>query len=468
MDSISVIFDPKIELAELSIQDVEFGSNPNYKPKGGETKFSKLVGDYSPFVEINGMKFSGYDIENFVLDLSGFVPRVTIAIKEKSGLFASKSYPKDGDLIQVYIKSNNKDFKPVRQDFRVLDCDAGPSVDDKGEINTFIVEGIINLPDMWVDKAKSYPGKTSLDTITDICKDLKLGLAVNETSPSDAMTRICPYTTYEDFILNDIIPSTYKDDNSFFTAFLDHHYYMNYIEVNSLITHDREFDQATINFLAHSDYNPDDNPEVEKELTEMYLSNSKQVYGTPNQITGYAPINDSGNISLKNGYRTYIQYYDKDAKDTQQYFIETLNTEGVENKIILKGRIDEDHTKQVKTVNLGYQFNDNVHENYHHARVQNKYNNEELNKLMMVVDLATINPNIHRYQILPIYIINNRGSDVRERATAAEEDSPNAIDAFLSGYYVVMGIKYVFSGSGGNKRFYQQMLMARREYDVPL
>lgn len=466
MQDTFIIFDPTIQLSVIDIQDVEYGSSPNYQPTGGETRFSKLAGDYSPFIQINGMKFSGFDIENFILDTSGFIPRLSVSLKEKSGLFASKSFPVDGDLVQLYIKSNNKDFKPIRQDFRVLEVSAGVSLDDKGEINTFSIDAILNLPDLYVDKVKSYSKKTSTDTISEIAKDLKLGFAVNETGLDDVMTRICPYVTYEDFILNDVVPSAYKDDNSFFTAFIDQYYYLNFIEINSLIVHERTLDQVTINFLGHSDYLPDDKKEPEKVISEFFLSNSKVVHGSANHITGYAPLNNSGYVSLKNGYRTYLQYYDKDSADTKQYFIETLNTEGVQDKIILKGRVDEDYTKQVKTANMGFQFNDNVHREFNHAKLQNKYNTDELEKVTLLIDLAGINPMLYKYQIVPIYILNNMGNDTRQQATTTEKDKPDAIDSFLSGFYVVMGIKMLYSST--SKRFYQQIVVTRREYDAPL
>lgn len=464
--SIITIFDPSVQLDILDIKDVEYGTDSTYKPHGQEVRYSKLVGDYSPFIQINGMRFSGADIEYFEIDTSGFLPVVSFAIREKGGLFTSKSFPRDGDLINVLIKSNNKDFKPVRNDYRVMNVSASPSMDEMGQINTFSISGILNLPELYVDNARSYPNKTSSDVLQAIARELKLGFATNETSYNDIMTRICPYAPYRDFILNDVLPGSYKDDSSFFDAYIDHMYYLNMVNINDMLTHDKELDSQTINFLSSSDYHPDDVNEPASELVEMYLTNSTFMAGTPNQIVGYAPVNNSGNVSMTNGYRTYIQYFNKDKDDYEQYFIETLVTDGSDKKIILKGREDFDHTKQLKTLNVGYQFDDNVHKNFHHAKVNNKYNQEELKKLMLSVDLAGINPNLYKGQVIPVYIVNNRGNDIRNEATK-DDDEPNSlsVDSFLSGYYMIKGMKFIYDGT--LRRYFMNLLLTKREYDQP-
>lgn len=464
MDDIVVIFDPTIELDVISIKDTEFGTDPDYEPTGDEVKYSKMTGDYSPFIQINGMKFTGEQITFMELDVTGFLPRITISIREKGGLFTSKAFPRDGDLINVYIKSNNAEFKPIRNDYIVLDVDAPVSEDEKGEKNVFTLSGILNIPGFWTDRIVSFSNMPSIDVLQQIAKEMNLGFATNEPGGlTDNMTWICPYTTYEDFIRNDVMASAYKDDQSFFTCYVDQFYMMNFVNMNEMFVADRELDQQTVNLLGSTDANPDDS-EVQKVLSDMFLSNSKFVWGSPNQITGYAPINESGLISLKDGYRSYIQYYDKTSKDTTQYFIETLTTEGVEDKIILKGRQNDDHTQFVKTVNIGWQFDDNVHTNFQHAKLQNKYNSREIEKLKLSLSLSSINPNLYRGQIIPIYIVNNRGNDIRANATIPDDEPDKlAVDAFLSGYYVVKGMTYQFGGG----RFYESLICTRREYDFP-
>lgn len=471
MKSIVAVFDPTIILDEISIDDFEFGTKSDYPdPDGTETKHSKLAGTISPFVVINGMKF-GYDfIEVMEIDITGFLPRITLSIREKAGTFVSKSYPKDGDVISVYIRSESSDFKPVRQDYEILNVISPVSRDNTGEDNVYTITGILNLPDIFVDKIRSFPDMSVYDALQEVAKELKLGFATNETATNDAMTWICPYISYIDFIQNDLMAGAYKDDDSFYVCFIDQYYYLNFIQVNDMLVHETELDEVKVNQLLGQDYHPDSGNSIKSNYESLYLSNSRLSAGRPNQITGFTPINGSGVISMLNGHRTYLQYYDKDDADFKQYFIETMNTPESGDKIILKGREDQDHTKQVKTITFGYQFGDNVHANYHHAKLQNKYNNQELKKLGLICNLAGINPLIYRDQTIPVVIITSKGSDIRRIATKEKENSSEeqrdlTFDKFFTGFYIIGGIKFIYEKKDNN--FYMNVILIRREYDIP-
>lgn len=469
MDNIIAIFPPTIVIDEIGVEDFETGGNDRYpEPDGFETKNSKLAGAISPYVEINGMKF-GYElIKRLEIDITGFLPKITISISEKAGMFISRAYPRDGDVVNVYIRSESKDFKPIRQDYRILDVISPVSRDVTHEANTFVITAILNLPDIFVDKIRSFANMTSFDALQKIAKELKLGFATNETATTDSMTWVCPYVPYIDFIQNDLVNGAYKDDDSFYTCFVDQYYMLNFIQVNEMIVHDKELDEVRVNKLLGTDYHPDGGDEISSDMADLYLSNAKSSAGKPNGIIGYTPINGSGIVSLQNGYRTFLQYYDKDDKDFTQYFIETLNTEESADKVILKGRKSEDHTLQIKTVRFGYQFGDNVHSNYHHAKLQNNYNNSELKKLGLLVNTSGINTLIYRNMSIPVIIITSKGSDLQRISTEKEDTSSAEIgdnmtfDKFLTGWYFIAGIKFVYS----DRNFYTHNILARREYET--
>lgn len=473
MKQIVTIFEPTIKLDEVDTRDVEYGTDPDYKnPDGTEIKHSKLAGSVSPFVVINKMKFGYHQIKLLELDVTGFLPTITISISGKGGIFTSKSFPKDGDVISLYIRSETPDFKPVRQDYRILDVTAPPSTDPDGQNIHFSLVGILNIPAMFVDKIKSYANMTSMKTLQEIAKDLGLGFATNETTTNDSMTRVCPSIDYYDFIMNDVLSSAYLNDESFFTCYIDQYYYLNFIQVNDMLVHDTPMDTYRLNRIFQSDYNPDESESVPVER-DVFLTNSKVVSDTPNFITGYTPVNNSGIVSMLNGYRTYLQYYDKKKAEFTQYFIETLNTPESEDKIILKGREDEDHREQMRAISFVNQMNDNVHTNYYHAKIQNKYNMEEITKLNLVCNLSGINPVLHRYGVVPILITVSSGSDITRivNKTGKEEgeQSDMTFDRFLSGWYAIGGIRYIFSQTptGSSPHFHVQLVCIRREYDIP-
>lgn len=460
MKEIVKIFDPTIDISldgNVSIQDVEFGSGDSPqldKPY----KYHKILGDYYPAVNINGMLFYADNIINMELSLIGFLPTIEITIKEQKGIFGSQHFPTDGDVIKLYVRSKNEDFKPIRQNYRIMSCE-GTSSSKPSTTHIYTLTGILDLPEISIDRIKSFPQMTSIDVLMDIAKELGLGFASNETATDDTMTWICPNVSYIDFIQNDVLSGTYKNDESFFTCYIDEHYYLTLVQVNEMLLHDMDFPIETVNYLMQSDYLPDDT-DTSKYESEFFLSNSKLTAATVNQISSYAPVGNPGKEFMENGYRTHIQYYDKSEDEFKDEFMETLTSEDVnEEMIIPKGKEREDHTKMIKTVYAGDQFNDNVHSNFYYAKLQNNYNMSELKKLSMRLDLASFNPNIYRYKICPVIIIATRDDMLMEEAME-EANEELAVDNFYSGYYVARGMKLIYAAG----KFKNVILASKREY----
>jgi len=461
MKDIVKIFDPTIDLSldgNVSIEDVEYGSGDEKLDK--PYKYSQYMGSYFPAININGFLFHGDGIINVEIDVLNFLPTITITVREQGGLFGSQHYPTDGDIIKLYIKSKNTDFKPIRQNYRILNIE--PTLADKdGMKNIYTMFGVLDLPDISTDKIKAFPDMLSIDVLMEIAKELGLGFATNETETDDRMTWICSNVDYMDFIQNDVVAGSYKNDESFFTVFIDEHYYLNFVEVNSLIVHELDFPVETIHNLSQTSHLPDDDDDPIKEEGEFFLSNSKVVASTPNQITAYAPINNSGNEFMDNGYRTYLQYYDKTNDEFIDEFLETLTSPDTNDSMIVqKGKDREDHTTMLRSVYAGDQFNANVHPNYYFAKIQNSYNLSELKKLGLRIHLAGINTNIYRYKICPVVIIAVQNDFLKDEIKE-DENEEFAIDMFFSGYYVARGLRYVYSSG----KFQSQILASKREYN---
>lgn len=456
MQDIFTIMDPTIELDVIDVRDNES------KPENSTfSKNSQTFGDFSPYVRINGFDFFGNDILGFNLNLDGFFPVLTITIRERFGTFIMKGYPKDGDVISVYIKSNNKDYKSIRQDYRIVDVNGGNNRGDKySEANTYTLKGILNLPEIFSDKLRSYNGMNSLDTLKSVCKELGLGLVTNETSFNDKMTRICPSVSFLEFITNDVSMNAYKDESSFFTVFIDQYYYLNFIEVNQLIVLDKELDETIINYISPSNYQYNDiNAQDNVKQDKFYLTNSQRVQFTPNHITSYVPKNKSGAVHLNYGYKSNLLYYKKDKKEFKEFAIETLNTKGTEgtNFVNLKGRKDKNEKDKLKRTLFVGLNTENVFEQFQNAMFQNEINNIELEKFTLSIKMPTCNPILHKYQIIPVYIINSnselRTEILENKGMSNEGKSDDSYDPqgtdfvnkFLSGFYICKGITYTYN-----------------------
>jgi hypothetical protein len=308
--------------------------------------------------------------------------------------------------------------------------------------------------------------------------DLQLGFASNETSTNDEMTWIIPYDTYDKFI-NDVVSASYKDEESFYTAWIDHYYNLNFINVNNQFSEEPEVDAGLDVQALLRDY--ESNQEVGSGEMSVILTNLTDMQGHSMFIQKYTLLNKAGRVDIDNGYRRFAQYYDytfdtEEFEEKYQSFqVESLNTEGAEDsKNALKGRKDEGifetHNKYKW---LGTQYSNigetgNVHDNYSFARIQNWQNNEELSKMDLHVVLHQTNFNLYRGQRVPILIVIE-GNETRSKTAIPEAERDNQTlawvpDKFLSGYYYIKGIKYKWMSSTSD--FSQELFLSRREWPI--
>jgi hypothetical protein len=458
MKKIIVHFDPTVELLPLKVTDDE--SESSQSNSRGD-KLSKKAGNGIPFVEINGITFTETNINFFEISLEDFLPELTLVINDATEYFINNHFPTDGDIIKLLVQGNNSDFKPIRQDYRLISLEGSPG---NGENNVYTIKGILDFPQLFIDQIKSFSQLSTVDTLKKIAKELKLGFSSNETQTNDVMTRICPNTDYMDFILNDILLSSYKNDSCFYQCFIDQHYYLNFVEVNELVVTDYEFDKINNTvFMNNYGSGATDNSGT---LEFFFISNGQESAGKPNFINSYIPVNKSGEISMNYGYRNYLLYYDKKSRQLKEFFLESLANQVDSTKQLLKGRESEDHTKQIKVYNFGSQFEENVHKEYYYSKVQNNLNIKELEKLNLVVNLVDATSMIYKYQILPVQIINKSYLQTLGNNQKEEGFEDLSINKFLSGLYLIKSMNYTYSKSLNG--LMTKLVLSRREFIKPI
>jgi len=458
-NDILAITDPSLVLSQLALADTD---TPDVSKDG--VKMAKAAGASMPVISINDAMISGQDITSMTISVDDLLPSIIVSIRDKSGLFTSSTYPKDGDILKLWIRSVNPDFKGIRADFRITDVKSSDA--EGGDINMMRknhrIEGILNIPGAYNEGFESFSKMTSYETYMAVADNLKLGFASNVKLTDDTMTRIRSAQTYLSF-MREIAKNAYKDDKSFFTAFIDQYYYINLVELNSRFVIDREIETSTIARIVAGDWNKGSQGIVSEKMP-MLLTNHPSAGSTPQMLQSCNPFNDTGEIWLKHGYRNNVLYYDKDNKDKVQYFVETMNTEGAGNLKLLKGN-DTDLPSQFQKFNyIGQQENDNVHENYLHAMINNKTNMDEIGKMGLSVELNWFNPNLYRYQILPVLLF---AFDAEHKALATKDPVDKnyeaSYDRELSGYYVVGELKYHFR----NGYYTTSAKLLRREWNKP-
>ena len=477
---ILTLVQPTLAVDEMSTIDT---TDPNAALKSNDTDplMAKKAGALYPLVQINGYQLGENEIVSLRLDETGFIPVVSVTMAMTNGIFLSNHFPKDGDPISIFIKSKTDEFKPIRADFDITSVTSAPSADESGDAILFTFEGTLRILGLFSEKCKAFSEMTSMETLTQIASDLKMGFASNETSTSDKMTWICPFDTYDKFV-KDVTMASFKSDGDFYQSWIDHFYFLNFVNVNSQFSEELDIEAALEVLTQDQDFFK--GREVQKIDTTMTLSNHKTLRGMGQFINSYTVLNNAGQITIDNGFRRYTQFYDSfsggdPANKYQSHFSEGLNTAGVTDKILLKGRVNPNKNlravddKYFKEHNkykwMGVQESlpkGNVHSDYLFSQIHNWQNGQELEKMYMRVTLGKVNFNLYRGQRIPVIIINE-GTN-RQKATAEPAQNENiqvSADKFLSGYYMIRGMRYAWSYT--DAIFKHDVFLTRREWPIP-
>lgn len=483
--NILTVIEPTIELDELEITDVESGTenSEGVSMKEKPSKFTTMI----PIIRINGYDVQGDRLQMFELDCTEFYPTCRFSFFDTDGMFTARFYPKDGDLIQVYIRSQGDEttFKPLRIDFTVEDIEP---IGGGGSTNTasqLMVEGRMHVPNLFTEKVQ-YQDNTSWNSLQSVAEELKLGFASNVEDTDDQQIWTNPYDTAEKFI-QDITSNSYLNDESFFTSYIDPYYYLTFVDCNKFFGQEDDLEASQMfSQNAMDTMGSGDEEESDYAMPNM-LSNMIQMQGTARYISKYQQVNKSGEISKNNGYKRYTQYWDLEAKEFINEFVDPLTTDTPGMIPVTKGRtingeVEGPRNEQVRFKYLGTQ-GDNVHDNYYYASIQNFQNLAEMEKFGMVLELDTINPAILRFSRIYCQLMEF-ASPVKNTLVAPETDDegvPNAtqrraespdnvasdatsengiINEYLTGFYVITGIEYILTKPGGVR---QRLHLRRRE-----
>jgi len=479
---IRTLSDPTIELDELSGMDVETGSASQIGSPTSSVKYSKQFGGAFPVVQINKTLFNADQITGLELRSTGYIPTITVTFDINDKSFYSSSFPKDGDVMSIMIRSKNDLFKPIHNDYEITNIKVFPRPGG-GELTneSMVVNGILKIPGYLRLQSFSKKG-TSMNCVHNVAADLKLGFASNEVDTSDEQTWLCSYERTNDFIF-DVVNAAWKDENSFFTYFIDQNYILNFVNVNPLFTDSSDIEESMGRELLFQDFGPDtSNAEFQG---KVILSNWDDMSSTNFFIQSYSLQNFAASINNTHGYRRESKFYDGFLKSSETFLCDPLTTVGAEeNKILMKGRAGEnEYLAQIQSKWLGIQYGEdgeNCHGKFNVARITNFQNNVHLDKMSLVVNLETLNFNLRRMQPIPVIIvikkdatrkyINEPGDeegalavDGQDEVTLKADDTPINLDKTISGNYVIKDIIYRYI----NGEFKQQLVLFRREWPTP-
>ena len=491
-----------IKILSLALNNMKLDEMLKVDKSGGSSEVEKLrdtgetsqysMGLESPYILINGYAVSK-GLSNFHMDLSGFLPVITFSFNVLEPIFISVSYPKDGDIVSVYLRSPGDLYNPHRMDYKILAVEGGVSSkysesgsDSVGSNFKFSIVAECYIPGLYSPMIKSFSNKSSADVLLEVSQELNLGFATNENNTVDSMTWICPNYSYYDFI-QDVCIRAYKDDEiSFFDCWVDQYYNVNFVNLGTQFSFRDDPKQDVIFIPGYTadgtkiDANIPGSASPAPTTTPFVLTNSIGQGITPFFINGYTLTSRSGNVSNDVGYITEVCFYDENVETTDpsakylKYEIESQTPENINTGMILqKGRArDNEYKNETRREWFGVlniktdESSGGVHENYYHTRVQNVINNSDVNKLTLEIEMDSYFAGVIRGQVVPVSIYAFDGGPRQQNTGNLPNKEINktmspTLDLFLSGNYVVIGMEIYWSANRGLK---QKLNLSKRAW----
>lgn len=451
---IKVVQRPTIKLKELVV---------NYEDIIEDNVADEYAGDIGryPYLQIGNLVLQTTETSKIVLYNNQFLPKIEVYFKDSTMKLIDPLFPLDDEIISLFIQSTSEDLMPIRMDFKITDFKVDKQ-SEKSSIN-HVLTGILNVNKLFFQEFTSYEG-TSFDVLKKISSELELGFATNIDSTNDNMIWINPADTNLEFIQN-IVNNSYSSDESFILSYIDFYYNLNYVDIENSLSESTEDTEGIVssNYITKT-----------KEKTgKLFLTDHPDKINTNLFIDKYNVTNSSTRVNLEIGYKKYVSYYDKSNNKYYSFMLDTISTPGKNGEnVILKGNINsisEISKNILDGVKLGKIDNDNLHENYLYAGIQNEQNLKFLQKVKMEITLNVMNFNLYRFQNINIRFYKLRElSDIENNVqinsktiekTGVDYDYKK-INQRLSGDWLITGINYTFNRVNG---FTQKVVLVRRE-----
>ena len=479
--------------------------------QGGDDQVKSLGLDY-PMIRINDTVLNKAEIISMTISSKGFIPTINLVLDFKSTLFLNRSMPKDGDIISTFIRTDTAALQYLRNDFIITSCSSNVNSTSASNYVTLtgklFIEGLDSFNNTFGIIGKSK------DVLKEIAKTFKLGFAYNDPEETqDFQNWVCCNNTVEYFV-DDIIEHAWKDEQSFFKAWIDLYYNLCFVNVNKFLLSDENTeDEIDLIYSSHTLAMTDafkTNQSAENSKYAMKLfSNSYDFKGSPFYIKSWNPVNNSSKISFNEGYNlvsyTFVHNQNLYATNDSSCFEELSNVPAYDpNKtdsyILLRGRAayNKDQNPETEQARVNYDFintyikknwagieycidtdesdktsnntwSGNVHPNFARAEFHNIINVRELDKLYLVVTCEGLCLQVMRGERIPIYLVYNTKLDDITTSQVNRDPDGTTVNKFYSGFYIIDSLSYSYEKKNTSvySNFTTTMVLKRREWPAP-
>lgn len=495
-----------IRFDEMSVPDTPDPKNM----LGGNTKTDEL-GLVYPMIRINDIVLARQNITSMTLSMSGFCPTISLSLVFEDTSFLSKNMPKDGDMISIYIRTDTAALTYLRDDFIITSCN-GSNRKEGAMGNRISINGRLYVNGFDSKNTTHAITGSSKYAMKEIAKTYGIGFAYNDFDDTDdIMTWIQCREPTESYV-NHIVSHAWKNETSFFKAWIDLYYNLCFVNVNKFLLSTENEEEIDITFATNilNMYNEikGDSSIGEAKMSMKILTNMQDFKQTPFFITKWDPVNNSSAVSLTMGYSTTTFSYlhnqniinegDYDCFEILEN-IPAYDQNKTDSYILLRGRATYDPEQNPETeqarVNYDYtglynrtvwtgveyvmsdddkdkdsnMWSGNVHKNYNRAPYHNAQNLGELNKMYLKVTCDGLNLQIMKGERIPVLLCFNNSIENEMYNSATETDLPRESNRFYSGYYIVDSVEYKYVGQSKGKPspYKTSFILKRREWPTP-